>query len=83
MEGMNMSAFYSQYRDAFNAACDLARKQGREVGLEKFKEFGKPGFRVFNLPNPKKRYGFETRCQVVGPTEPKLEPGLTKTEDRK
>lgn len=61
--------FYSEYRDAFNSAVGLARQLGREVGLEKFTEFNKRGFRVFHLPKPANRQGFELRCQVVTPEE--------------
>jgi hypothetical protein len=64
--------WYADYKIAFNAAVDLANTQGKEVGLEKFKEYNKPGFRVFNLPKPQNRYGFELRCQVVQPKEPKM-----------
>ena len=62
--------FFKLYRDAFNAAVIKARESKREVGLEKFKEYNTPGFRVFSLPNPENRYGFELRCQIVRPDEP-------------
>ena len=63
-------SFYRDYNEAFNSAVRLARLLRREVGLEKFSEFGKPGFRVFSLPKPENRCGFELRCQVVGPNDP-------------
>lgn len=63
--------WFADYKEAFNSAVDLAVRLGKEVGLEGFKEYGKPGFRVFHLPKPENRYGFELRCQVVRPDEPK------------
>lgn len=63
--------WFTDYKEAFNAAIDLANLLGRETGLEAAKEYGKPGFRLHNLPKPENRYGFELRCQVVQPGEPK------------
>jgi len=37
-----------------------------DYGLEKMNG----GFHAFMLPSPSKRFGFETRCQVVRPTCP-------------
>jgi hypothetical protein len=65
-------SFHREYRDAFNAACDMARLRGREMGLEKVDGPLEKGFRVISLPKPENRYGFELRCQVVTPTEPKM-----------
>ncbi len=66
-------SFHREYRDAFNAACDLARQMQREVGLEKADNpLDGKGFRVISLSKPENRYGFELRCQVVTPTEPKM-----------
>ena len=64
--------FFSEYRDAFNAACDMARARQREMGLEKVTGPLEKGFRVISLPNPENRRGFELRCQVVTPSEPKM-----------
>lgn len=65
--------FHREYRDAFNAACDLARQMQREVGLEKADNpLDGKGFRVISLPKLENRYGHELRCQVVAPTEPKM-----------
>lgn len=49
-------SFHREYRDAFNAACDLARQLQREVGLEKADNAldGK-GYRVITLPKPENR----------------------------
>lgn len=65
-----MATFHIDYSEAFNAAVHLARSLQREVGLEAFKEYNTRGYRVFQLPKPELRFGFELRCQVVGPTEP-------------
>ena len=63
-----MSNFFRDYQDARRAAVDLANLLGRETGLEKFKEYNTHGFRVFSLPKPENRYGFELRCETVTPT---------------
>jgi len=68
-----MSQFFKDYHDAHDAACDLARSVGREVGLEKFKEFNIPGYRVFTLPGAAYRTGFELRCQIIRPNDSKSE----------
>ena len=63
---------FEDYQDAHTAAVLMARKLGREVGLEKSPKgcYRNDGYRVFPLPKKKNRYGFETRCQVVSPDEP-------------
>jgi hypothetical protein len=65
---------FSTYRAAFNAACDLARDTGKDVGLEKVLGPGLKGeaFRIWTLPKPENRYGFEARCEVISPNTPKL-----------
>jgi len=65
-------SFYKEYRDAFNAACDLARTRQREMGLERVDGPLEKGFRVISLPKPENRYGHELRCQVVSPTDPRM-----------
>ena len=63
----------SEYKAAHDHAVQVARSFGGkfEVGLEKFAEFGKAGYRAgFLLPNPQNRQGFELRCQVVRATDP-------------
>ena len=65
-----MSQFFRDYKEAHTAAVTLARAPNREVGLEKYTEYTTKGFRVFGLPNPENRQGFELRCQVVRPSDP-------------
>ena len=65
-----MSSFHQDWKQAHTAAVKLARELGKEVGLEKFKEYNTPGFRVFSLPKPENRYGHELRCEIVRPTDP-------------
>ena len=65
-----MQSFFKNYSEAHAAAVQLARTLNKEVGLEKFKEFNTSGFRIFRLPKPENRYGFELRCEVVKPSDP-------------
>lgn len=65
-------SFHREYRDAFNAACDLARLRQREMGLEKVDGPFEKGFRVISLPKPENRYGHELRCEVVAPDMPRM-----------
>jgi hypothetical protein len=63
----------AQYTDALRHAIATARElNGRfEIGLEKFAEYGKPGFRSgFILPRPENRSGFELRCEAIRATDP-------------
>jgi hypothetical protein len=63
----------SQYKQALHYAITQARAlNGRfEIGLEKFAEYGKPGFRAgFILPKPENRSGFELRCEAISATDP-------------
>ncbi len=62
---------FEDYSEAHSYALDLARTLGRETGIEKAKEFGRTGFNVHHLPNPCNRTGFELRCEIVRPTDPK------------
>ena len=64
------SRFFKDYREAHQYAVQLARQLGREVGIERTKEYDTPGFSVFHLPDAKNRYGFELRAEVVRPTDP-------------
>jgi hypothetical protein len=62
-----------QYREALHYAITVARSlDGRfEIGIEKFTEYGKSGFRAgFLLPRPENRFGFELRCEVVRAADP-------------
>jgi hypothetical protein len=62
---------FPTYHEAFNAGCTLARKLGRDVGLEKADNpIDGKGFRVWSLPKPENRYGHEARCEVITPTTP-------------
>lgn len=66
-------SFHREYADAFNAACDLARTLGHDAGLEKADNpLDGKGFRVWSLPKPENRYGFEARCEVITPATPKM-----------
>lgn len=65
-----MSTFRPTYLEAFNAGCDLARQLSHDVGLEAVSGIEK-GFRVWSLPKPENRYGYEARCEVITPTTPK------------
>lgn len=67
-----MAQEHVEYRDAFNAAVELARFLKRETGIEKVRcPFRKREiFKVYSLPKPENRQGFELRCQIVRPDEP-------------
>jgi len=63
----------TEYKAAVRHAIVVARRlDGRfEIGLEKFSEYGKPGFRSgFLLPKPENRSGFELRCEAIRATDP-------------
>lgn len=62
---------FKEYRDAHNAAVDLANLLKRDVGILRAKEYTSNVFQVFGLPNPANRCGFELRCEVVAPNTPK------------
>jgi len=61
---------FPSWKEAHTAAVQLARQLGREVGIERTKEYGKEVYLVHHLPNPGNRYGFELRVEVVKPTDP-------------
>lgn len=66
--------FFRDYHDAYTAACHLARQLNHDVGLEKADNpLDGKGFRIFSLPRPENRYGFELRCEVVTPTDPLID----------
>ena len=68
-----MADYFRDWKDAHTHAVQEARRWGRDMGLERWKSPLTPGmnFRVFGpLPKPENRYGFEARCEVVGPTDP-------------
>lgn len=58
---------FTLYRDARAHALAQANATGFSHGIEKVTMFGK-GWRVFPLPRPENRFGFELRCEVVDPT---------------
>lgn len=63
---------FETWKEAHTAAVLRARETGRDVGLESLPsplERGRP-WRIFGLPNPENRAGFEARCEVVSPTDP-------------
>jgi hypothetical protein len=66
-----MSAFYRDWKEAHTAAVKLARQIGHDVGLEVGDNpLDGKGFRIFSLPKPENRYGFELRCEVIHPDDP-------------
>jgi hypothetical protein len=66
-----MSRGFETYEEAFAHASKLADESGMSRGLEKLSA----EFRVFLLPEPHNRFGFELRCQVVTSTNNKVAPG--------
>lgn len=64
-----MSQRFEDYHAAHGYAVNLARQLGREVGIERSKWFNKNGYTVHHLPKAENRYGFELRCEVVGPKD--------------
>jgi len=63
---------HKTYQAAFNAAVELARLLGRETGLLKVAcpLARRDVYRVYTLPKPENRCGYELRCQIVRPDEP-------------
>lgn len=74
---------YPDYHLAHGNAVLLARSSRKDVGIERAAEFGKEVFRVFRLPLPQNRFGFELRCEVVGPDDPMSAPDLTALGERR
>jgi hypothetical protein len=63
----------TQYKQALRHAIQTARDLGGrfEIGVEKFSEYGRPGFRAgFILPKPENRFGFELRCESIKASDP-------------
>ena len=58
---------FKDYHDAYDAAVEDARRSKCDIGIEKMNG----EFRVFFLPNPKNRFGFELRCEVITPESPR------------
>jgi hypothetical protein len=65
-----MAAAFDTWKEAHTYAVKLSRQLGREVGIEKMKQFGKEVHLVHHLPKPQNRYGFELRCEIVAPSDP-------------
>lgn len=70
-----MSAGFKTWAEARNFAQVQANKIGVSYGIEKPAEWkGIPEhmkeWRVFMLPAPQFRFGFEARCEVVDPSIP-------------
>lgn len=65
-----MAQFFTEYKEAHTAAVLLSRQLGREVGIERGKEYSRSGYLVHQLPRPENRQGFELRCEIVRPTDP-------------
>lgn len=48
-----------------------ARQLNHAVGIEAAREFGRTVYRVGLIPNsPAQRFGWETRCEPILPTDP-------------
>lgn len=62
---------FRTWKDAHTAAVNDARLLQRPMGIEAVIEYGRSAFRVQMLPkDPNQRFGWETRCEVVEPTDP-------------
>lgn len=64
-----MSKFFRDYHEARRYAEERAVALRLPFGIEGANEFGRKGFTVKMLPRPENRHGWETRCEVVSPTE--------------
>jgi len=71
-----VSRAFKSYPDAFNTAVRLGRDlvahgcppEQAEIGLERYEIYKE--WVIFMLPRACNRYGHETRCEVVRPTDP-------------
>lgn len=63
---------FQTWEEAHGCAIEEARACGREVGIEKAREYTRTVYRVHRLPRPENRTGFELRCEIVRPTDPHL-----------
>lgn len=61
---------HNDWKTAHTAAVTLARQSGKEVGIERMRQFGKDVFLVHRLPAAQFRQGFELRCEIVRPDDP-------------
>jgi hypothetical protein len=55
------------YRAARSCAQTLADRSGYDYGVEYNPQFN--NYRVFALPRRENRQGYETRCEVVSPSD--------------
>jgi hypothetical protein len=55
------------YEKVHAYAQQMANKLGREMGIEKMREFGATVYSAKMLPNPENRAGWELRCEIVRP----------------
>jgi hypothetical protein len=60
-----MQRAFTDYHEAYAAAQQYAAQLGRDVGLEKLREYGRDTFLIFALPRADQRFGRDARCQVV------------------
>ena len=62
---------FTDYLEAHNYAVNMARKLNMCYGIEKMNQFGKQVYSVKMVPtNPNKRFGWETRCEIITPESP-------------
>ena len=70
---------YREWSDARHYAQQDANRYQRPMGVEKQNHYGRIVFCVTTIPaNPSKRFGWETRVEVVEPDQP----GPDRTEFR-
>jgi hypothetical protein len=72
-----MIDIFNTWKEAHTAAVTKAREDTAswntpiDYGIEKASRlYGKDKFRVFRLPAPHNRYGFEFRCEVITASDP-------------
>jgi len=62
---------HDTWKEAHQAASEMADRLGRDVGIEAVEEYGKKKYRVMMLPRPENRSGYELRVEVVSPGTPR------------
>lgn len=72
-----MQDIFDTWKEAHTAAVTRARESTAswnkpvDFGIEKASSlYGKGKFRIFRLPMPANRFGFDLRCEVVRATDP-------------
>ena len=73
-----MNSTFPDTPDGLRAARHYASTQSKQYnqsyGIEKMREYGRRILSVKMIPNdPAKRFGWETRCEPVNPTDPAWE----------